>query len=166
MAADPFVKRLRSAMKARRLSAVGLADRAGLSNSYVTQLLTRRIKSPCLNALKALAVGLEVPPGWLAVGAGQVGALEPFPARESLVYFIRRVSDGAIKIGHSVRPLARLQTFQIASAERLELVATLDGGQRVEHELHRRFASARIIGEWFAPVPELLALVAARVEAA
>jgi hypothetical protein len=35
----------------------------------------------------------------------------------------------------------------------------MPGGRRAERELHRRFEAHRLRGEWFAPVPELLAFV-------
>jgi hypothetical protein len=35
----------------------------------------------------------------------------------------------------------------------------MDGGMREERVLHERFASARAEGEWFRPVPDLLAYI-------
>ncbi len=42
----------------------------------------------------------------------------------------------------------------------LDVLAVIDGNWNTEQALHRRFARARIRGEWFRPVPELLAHIA------
>ena len=40
------------------------------------------------------------------------------------------------------------------------MYSTIDGGREAEWVLHRRFAHARIRGEWFRPVPELFEYIA------
>jgi len=52
-----------------------------------------------------------------------------------------------VKIGKSANPKKRLATFQTASAASLHLITVIDGD--VERELHTRFASTRVRGEWF-----------------
>lgn len=79
----------------------------------------------------------------------------------SLVYFIRRASDGVIKIGVSRDVTKRLGGLQTSTPDELSLVGTIPGDERVEAEWHARFAAAHIRGEWFRPVPDLLAAIAA-----
>ena len=66
------------------------------------------------------------------------------------VYFIRD-EFGLVKIGHTRDPWRRLQALQTASGMRLAVVRVVDGGQKVEHWLHKRFADDRVRarGEWF-----------------
>jgi hypothetical protein len=40
-----------------------------------------------------------------------------------------------------------------------EVLATMPGTIRTEHDLHQRFATARHKGEWFRKSPELLAFI-------
>jgi hypothetical protein len=73
------------------------------------------------------------------------------------VYF---VSDGEhIKIGRAVNVLNRLRAMQSGSAKPLTVLATLLTGDSIESELHRRFKAAHVKGEWYRPVPELLAFI-------
>jgi len=73
------------------------------------------------------------------------------------VYF---VSDGTnIKIGRAVNVLNRLRAMQSGSAEPLTILATLLTADSIESELHRRFKAAHVKGEWYRPVPELLAFI-------
>lgn len=73
----------------------------------------------------------------------------------TVIYFIR--SPSAIKIGMAKDAQRRLMVLQTSHPETLELVATCPGGRALETEYHTRFAEHRVRGEWFAPVPELLA---------
>jgi hypothetical protein len=70
----------------------------------------------------------------------------------SRVYFARDVATGAVKIGTSTCVPRRLR----ALGKKVELIATVRGGYQVEALLLQLFAHARIRGEWFHPVPELL----------
>lgn len=75
------------------------------------------------------------------------------------VYLVQAGANGPIKIGFSEDPQRRLTELQRNQAPPLRLLATLPGGREEEARLHRRFAEHRYEGtEWFAPVPELLAL--------
>lgn len=82
------------------------------------------------------------------------------------VYFIQD-DEGRVKIGCSNNPRRRLHELQ-SSPERhcsetrrkLSLVGQTHGGKGVERLLHLSFAEFRIWCEWFAPNPELLALIA------
>lgn len=76
----------------------------------------------------------------------------------SFVYFIGSLG-GAIKIGRSARPTARLSQLQCAHAEKLHLLAAMRGGADLEAKLHAQFAAHRIRGELFAACPDLLMLI-------
>jgi hypothetical protein len=76
------------------------------------------------------------------------------------VYFIQPTGGGLIKIGMSSNPRERLNLLQTGCPVELRILGTLPGGQPLELELHQRFAAHRVRGEWFEPVPELLAVVA------
>jgi hypothetical protein len=66
-----------------------------------------------------------------------------------VIYFIRAVNSGTIKIGVSNDPRRRLESMQTGSPEPLELLGVLPGGVDEERRLHRRFSAFRIHGEWF-----------------
>lgn len=80
----------------------------------------------------------------------------PGPGRASCVYFIGG-DDGAIKIGVSVAPEARLKGIQTGSPIRLRILATTPGDVETEAAYHARFAGCRVQGEWFERTPELIA---------
>jgi hypothetical protein len=73
------------------------------------------------------------------------------------VYFIQAEGGGPIKIGRSRDPQSRLSTLQTAHGARLRILSTRRGSSDVERGLHARFAAHRTSGEWFEPVPELVA---------
>jgi hypothetical protein len=75
----------------------------------------------------------------------------------SFVYFIQVGDCGAIKIGRSRSPQARMQTLQTANPETLRLRGVIPGGVELEQHMHERFAHLRISGEWFAPGGDLVA---------
>lgn len=67
------------------------------------------------------------------------------------VYFIQ-AENGAIKVGIAYHPQARLETLQTGSPLRLTLIGVIpNGGQALESEIHRRFSSDGLHGEWFHP---------------
>lgn len=65
------------------------------------------------------------------------------------VYFIQAASGGPIKIGYSTNVEGRLQTLQIASSQRLELLVSIPGSRATEAMIHHEFRSGRLEGEWF-----------------
>jgi len=76
------------------------------------------------------------------------------------VYFIQESGMGAIKIGITGRKAhSRLLNMVSSTPHSLTLLAAIDGDRKLESSLHSRFASACIRGEWFRPVPELLAYI-------
>lgn len=78
-----------------------------------------------------------------------------------MIYFIQADGVGHVKIGFTANDDAavRLATLQVGSPVPLKLLGTIPGTLGDEKNLHRRFASARVHGEWFRPIPELLALI-------
>jgi hypothetical protein len=67
----------------------------------------------------------------------------------SVVYFAA-VGKSAVKIGFSTDVEERLQTFrQWFRFERIALLAALPGSKKLERQIHRALASARISGEFF-----------------
>lgn len=86
-------------------------------------------------------------------------------------YFIQ--SGETIKIGHSQTPELRVdQLRRGGKAQRpsagisptIRLLAYVEGGQKLERELHTRFADSRDCGEWFYITDELTALVNESIE--
>lgn len=79
-----------------------------------------------------------------------------------MVYFIK-ASHGPVKIGYvenETRLQQRLRNLQCGNARELEIVAfSRRAGRKMEKELHRRFAHARIRGEWFRPDQTMRALI-------
>ena len=66
------------------------------------------------------------------------------------VYFISQGSDGPIKIGFTTKKATkRLAELQVASPQKLILLAVIQGDREVETELHKRFSDSHIRGEWF-----------------
>lgn len=79
-----------------------------------------------------------------------------------MIYFIQAEGVGHIKIGFTDKDdaIIRLAELQVGSPVKLVLLGTIPGTMQDETDLHRRFASAHVIGEWFKPVPELMDLIA------
>ena len=76
------------------------------------------------------------------------------------VYFLRSGENGPIKIGFTgSAPTARLAALQTGNPEPLRLIGAIPGTMADEGKLHDRFAEAWLQGEWFRPVPELLAFI-------
>jgi hypothetical protein len=116
------------------------------------------------HAVDALDVGAIVhwKPRGRQVGAklGQGGSKYVMGARGGqgmAVYFIQVGEDGPIKIGISDGVADRLAALQTTLPYELRVVAVIPRGDRaMEQDLHLRFRSHWIRGEWFVPHPELL----------
>ncbi len=78
-----------------------------------------------------------------------------------MIYFVRRL-DGLIKIGYSGFVAVRVQSLASRHGT-LDLLAVIPGRTQVERSHHDRFATHRIIGEWFAPCRELTDYIGAIV---
>jgi hypothetical protein len=86
--------------------------------------------------------------------------------KQSIVYYLRRPDDGAIKIGWSTFLLVQFGRFDklARTFPGLELLAWEAGGLPEERERHREFHHHRmnyLRDEWFRPGPDLLAHIAA-----
>lgn len=91
--------------------------------------------------------------------------LAPARAGTCFVYFVQAEGGGPIKVGMSRSPSDRLRQLQTSHAERLRMARVVavheSKAARMERNLHRHFADARLRGEWFRPVPELVKLARA-----
>jgi hypothetical protein len=79
-----------------------------------------------------------------------------------MIYFLRAQSgEGPIKIGFaSTMVRNRMESLQSYSPVLLMIIAVIeDATLKDEYALHQRFDQHRMWGEWFEPVPELLALI-------
>ena len=72
----------------------------------------------------------------------------------SVVYFIK--NGNRVKIGTTKDVQSRIKSFRVANPNNLKLLATIVGGRELERELHEKFSSCHIIGEWFNLSPDIL----------
>lgn len=79
-----------------------------------------------------------------------------------LVYFIKAVTLGHIKIGKADCVHTRFRTLRCANADVLQMLGAIvtTDGTALERQLHQHFAKDRLHGEWFQSSPELLAYIA------
>jgi hypothetical protein len=73
------------------------------------------------------------------------------------IYFIQN-GTGEVKIGYTENVRRRLHNLQIASPTTLNVIGQMPGTVSEEREIHHRFAHARLVGEWFRPDPDMIAL--------
>lgn len=78
----------------------------------------------------------------------------------ALVYFMRRSSDGAVKIGYTKTLNNRRRMIERVSECEVEVLATRRGGAMLERLYHSRFDCFCIGLEWFDPAPAILAEIA------
>lgn len=84
----------------------------------------------------------------------------------SIVYYLRRHSDGMIKIGFSTNYPLRFKNLSGEHGQ-LSLLLAHAGGRKEEVQAHHAWASVRVKGEWFRPeLPLLLAILRMRNAAA
>lgn len=74
----------------------------------------------------------------------------------SVVYVIRSIATGTVKIGFSKRMAKRVNDLEGAHPGELEVLRTIPGGRQTEKWMHNHFASACIGGEWFRYDPQML----------
>lgn len=79
-----------------------------------------------------------------------------------VIYFIKNISNGQIKIGFADRPNKRLADLQTGSTEKLVLIKAIEGDRAMEAELHKQFALHRLQGEWFTPADEIVQFIRGR----
>lgn len=81
---------------------------------------------------------------------------------EGYVYFVQ--CDAFVKIGHSLEPRRRIGHIATNSPHECTLIGMAAGGNRLEKELHAKFAEHRHRGEWFRLTPELLKVIKSIIE--
>jgi hypothetical protein len=74
-----------------------------------------------------------------------------------VTYFVRFGNDGPIKIGVARNLKSRLGGMQTSSPVPLTCIGFIPGNR--EYGLHYKFRKIRLAGEWFEPIPELLAYI-------
>lgn len=83
-------------------------------------------------------------------------------AARSVVYYIRRSSDGAVKIGTTTAFTNRMNALRSEHGE-LRVLLTHSGGLAEERAMHSQFGAYRIgRTEWFAPAKDLLRWIDSR----
>jgi len=100
--------------------------------------------------------------GAVTVPPGKLGPLiRAYYRQPGLVwlYAIQMGEAGPIKLGVTLNPAERIATLQQGNPETLHGLAAWRAMPVEEKELHEEFAYARVRGEWFRPVPELVDLV-------
>lgn len=84
--------------------------------------------------------------------------------RDEAVYFILDSASNTVKIGFTTAKTIRLSQIQSHNSGSLSLLGSIPGGRIKEKELHDRFLSLRVRGEWFAYKDELKAFIAVAVD--
>lgn len=65
-----------------------------------------------------------------------------------MIYFIGN-NRGEIKIGCSAQPFERLKILQVASPDKLEILALAPGNRSTERGFHEKYCKYQLEGEWF-----------------
>lgn len=73
------------------------------------------------------------------------------------IYFIQAGADGPVKIGYTKSLAGRFVKMQVDCPLPLRVLHYIHGDRAVEAALHARWAAARLRGEWFSPLPEIVA---------
>lgn len=74
-----------------------------------------------------------------------------------MIYFVHDEATLFIKVGFTDRDINdRLREFQTGCPGLLTPLLLISGTRHDEQAWHKRFAGARVRGEWFRPTPELL----------
>lgn len=83
-----------------------------------------------------------------------------------MIYFIQRGTDGPIKIGFTAsdETKMRLTYMQVGCPWPLTERALIDGDEIAEKAMHRKFDYARVRGEWFYPVVEILQFIESSIQ--
>jgi hypothetical protein len=80
--------------------------------------------------------------------------------RGDIVYILQ--AGSFLKIGFTTKTVdARIGELQTGCPYPIRVLAVIRGSQKLESELHRRFAAHRAEGEWFNAHPEILDYVSA-----
>lgn len=70
--------------------------------------------------------------------------------KQSYIYIIHCKDLNTIKIGYSDNPFSRLAQLQVGNSSELSILSIFKGGREEEEILHKKFASNKVRGEWFA----------------
>ena len=89
----------------------------------------------------------------------ELARLRP-PSGRGFVYFVH--CNGMVKIGFAVDVARRIKTLQTGSAHKLTVLRVEAAAPDDESDLHERFASLRVNGEWFRYAGELKAFLEAK----
>ena len=73
---------------------------------------------------------------------------------KAFIYVAEDAVSGRLKIGASTNPEERIKGLR-KKGQFIRLLGFGEGGFRRERSIHRRFAHARISGEWFSNIPEI-----------
>jgi hypothetical protein len=76
-----------------------------------------------------------------------------------MVYFVKLISTGRVKIGYSANVPVRMQELTYEHGP-IELLAVLHGSRKTEGAHHAHFAKLRTKGEWFVPGDDLMTYIA------
>ena len=118
------------------------------------QILSMKDKYSELTYLEALLVDIGYERALITIAAKERRAKEASAKKKAnysgYVYLLKS-EVGHWKIGRAKDPVARIKTFTVKLPFRVEyetLIKT-DDMQKLERELHERFADKRLDGEWF-----------------
>lgn len=81
-----------------------------------------------------------------------------------MIYFIQPIDGGPIKIGRTNYIQRRFSELQNAASQELKILGVTEGHAKEEYDLHLLFSSAKLHGEWFEPIPELVEYISAKTE--
>lgn len=73
-----------------------------------------------------------------------------------LIYAMKNLDSGIIKIGISHNPRQRADILSYIEKAPIEIIGVACGTMQHESMLHEKFAASRIRGEWFHPTPDVL----------
>lgn len=100
-----------------------------------------------MNEYRAALAGSPLPP------PANVERAPVKAKKRSFVYFIAQ--GDLVKIGVSTDVKKRVYALTTSNPRALRLIRRIDGCRKVEAEMHKRFASLRVKGEWFSLSGEL-----------
>lgn len=109
--------------------------------------------------LQNLIERIKLPPIFrIPVDTGRYDTIENLSAYPALVepagyvYLVREKSEGYFKIGRTRKPQDRMATFDVKLPLIVGYICLIpsENMRALESALHRRFASKRVNGEWFA----------------
>ncbi len=81
----------------------------------------------------------------------------PLFKEKYMIYFIKTSDDKFVKIGYTQNISNRISQLQTSSPSKLELIFSLEGDQKLEEELHKRYQDYKTDAnnEWFHYTGEL-----------